>query len=240
MEYYVDKFNRRYKPVSSVGVGTGMDLEADGWNAKRRKIINVERGVKTGDVITLDQTITHTPAEGFTHNGIKYTLMKTGVDLDLNKHRIKNVVEGKDKTDAAVMSQIMTHNNKFWDSRNMQISRVKDATTRYDVVNYGQFLTALRPLKVGKSTVFNAGNMKISNLSEGVLPTDAAIVKQIPTDIMKSVAGSWDSKSQIITNVKNGVKASDAVNFGQALTSAGPPHLFDCGKFTYDFKSLKL
>lgn len=116
MEYYVDKFNRKYKPsvtpVVSGGGGTGMDLEADRWHAKRRKIINVERGAKTGDVITFDQTITHTPADGFTYNGEKYTLFKSGVDLT--------------------------------------------------------FTTVLRHLKVGKVTVFNADNKKISNVSEGV------------------------------------------------------------------------
>lgn len=33
--------------------------------------MNVERGDKTGDEITFDQTVTHTPADGFTQNGEK-------------------------------------------------------------------------------------------------------------------------------------------------------------------------
>lgn len=79
--------------------------------------------------------------------------------------------------------------------------------------------------------MFNANNIKISNVLEGVLPTDDAIVKQIPTDYMKLVGGSWDSKFQIqVTHVKNCVKASNAATFRQALTSAGPPQLFDCVK----------
>lgn len=66
IEYFVDKFNRRFKPsatpiISAGGAGTGMSLETDGWNAKRRKIIIIERGVKGGgEAITFDQTITHT------------------------------------------------------------------------------------------------------------------------------------------------------------------------------------
>lgn len=167
-------------------------------------------------------------------------LVKSGVDLDLNKLRIKNVLEGKDRAEVVVLRQIMTNFNKFWDSRNMQVSRVKDVTSRNDAVTYGQFFRALRQTKVGKSIVYNAGNMKKGNVTEGVLPTDAAIVKQIPTDYMKSVGGKWDSRSQTITNVKNGVSASDVATFGQSLTSAGPDHLFDCGKFSYDLKSLKL
>lgn len=57
MDYYVDKFNRRYKPstttiISGGGAGTGMNLEADGLNTKRRKIINVVRGGKGDEAIT--------------------------------------------------------------------------------------------------------------------------------------------------------------------------------------------
>lgn len=109
--------------------------------------------------------------------------MKSAEDLDQDKHRIKNVGDANDKTDTVVFNQIMAHNYCFWDSRNMQVSRVKDATTCCNEDTFGQFLTSLRAIKVGKTTMFNADNNKISNVSEGVLPTGAAVVKQIPTDV---------------------------------------------------------
>lgn len=85
MDYYVDKFNRRFKPsatpiISGGGADTGPNLETDGLNAKRRKIINIERGFKGGWSNNIWPNYKPYPADGFTHNGEKYTLKKSGVD----------------------------------------------------------------------------------------------------------------------------------------------------------------
>lgn len=221
MEYYlVDKFNRGYKPEpvvqreyqGVVGGEEGLELVGNTWNAKRRKITNVEKGTLPGDVVTFDQALTSDNGQEFEFNGRQYLLIPKGSDFDMSKYKFKNLSEGIDEGDAITAGQLV----KYLEDIRNRLRAIEELGKLYTI----------------SKTYFSTRGRRIVNVKPGIDKND--VVTKVQLDAVKAKSDSVEKKvdellkgievtddcikikdHRRICDLSKGVYAYDAVNFVQ-------------------------
>jgi len=213
------------------------------YNAKKRKITNIKPGIDEEDVVTMGQMLIR-KGDGFEQDKNKYEFLEVDKNNEFNakKRKITNIKQGTYKDDVAVVSQLLTIDDKNvlsagdkkyeflkvdnneYNAKERKIINLKAGENKGDAVTVDQTLirkdggfeqlnNKYEFLELANNE-FNAKNQKITNILPGTNDQDAVTISQVPI----IVDDKWHLKSKIISHVKAGKDPNDCVVKGQAIT----------------------
>ena len=231
MEYYlVDKFNRGYikhepvvqhvvqPAVQPVVQRDGLELVGNIWNAKRRKISNVEKGTLFGDVVTFDQALT-------SDNEI----------WNAKRRKIGNVEKGSLFGDVVTFDQALTSNNgqdfefngrKYllipkgsdFDMNKRKFINLSEGVEEGDAVTAGQLLRYLENIRARlrsieelsklytiTKTYFSAMSRRIVNVKPGLDNNDVVTKGQLD-----AVKNKCDKVEKKLDKLLKGIEVTDS------------------------------
>nr|AAO61983.1 hypothetical protein [Aster yellows phytoplasma] len=143
------------------------------WNAKKRKITNVEKGESLDDVPTLQQTLIRKD-DKFVQDDNNYEFLESENGVwNAKKQKISDLMEGTDSKDAVNVSQVPKMEAGYWDFNNKRLVRVKPAIDDTDCVTKEQTITFDK-----KEKGWDAKKQFIRNLPKGEYWNDICLMSQ--------------------------------------------------------------